>query len=307
MKISTSLLFDRATSQMSTVQNKLASAQAQMSQGKQIISPSDAPDQAAVITRFKGIIQRNDSFINTLNTTSARYRAEETALQNVSDGIIRMRELGIQAANDTLGPVDRQALALEMGGLRDQIMSLANSQDTGGTYLFGGSRVSEPAFGVDATGAFVYNGDQTKVNVLVGDQRAVQLNRPGSDVFERVLRTNAAGNPEGVSFFQAMDDMVQAVQDSDRAGMQIGLGEFSAMTDSISLALAHVGTNMNVVDAQQVVIDETILRLKTLLSDVEDLDFATAITQMNKDMLSLEAAQSSFSKITQLNLFNYIK
>jgi len=307
MKISTSLLFDRATSQMSTVQNKLASAQAQMSQGKQIISPSDAPDQAAVITRFKGIIQRNDSFINTLNTASARYRAEETALQNVSDGIIRMRELGIQAANDTLGPVDRQALALEMGGLRDQIMSLANSQDTGGTYLFGGSRVSEPAFGVDATGAFVYNGDQTKVNVLVGDQRAVQLNRPGSDVFERVLRTNAAGNPEGVSFFQAMDDMVQAVQDSDRAGMQIGLGEFSAMTDSISLALAHVGTNMNVVDAQQVVIDETILRLKTLLSDVEDLDFATAITQMNKDMLSLEAAQSSFSKITQLNLFNYIK
>jgi flagellar hook-associated protein 3 FlgL len=306
MKISTSLLFDRATSQMSTVQNKLASAQAQMSQGKQIISPSDAPDQAAVITRFKGIIQRNDSFTNTLNTASARYRAEETALQNVSDGIIRMRELGIQAANDTLGPVDRQALALEMGGLRDQIMSLANSQDTGGTYLFGGSRVSEPAFGVDATGAFVYNGDQTKVNVLVGDQRAVQLNRPGSDVFERVLRTNAAGNPEGVSFFQAMDDMVQAVQDSDRAGMQIGLGEFSAMTDSISLALAHVGTNMNVVDAQQVVIDETILRLKTLLSNVEDLDFATAITQMNKDMLSLEAAQSSFSKITQLNLFNYI-
>ena len=78
------------------------------------------------------------------------------------------------------------------------------------------------------------------------------------------------------------------------------------MTDSISLALAQVGTNMNVVDSQQTVIDETVLRLKTLLSNVEDLDFATAITQMNKDMLSLEAAQSSFSKITQLNLFNYI-
>ncbi len=52
MKISTSFLFDRATSQMSTVQNKLANAQAQMSQGKQIIAPSDAPDQAAVIMRF---------------------------------------------------------------------------------------------------------------------------------------------------------------------------------------------------------------------------------------------------------------
>jgi flagellar hook-associated protein 3 FlgL len=307
MKISTSLLFDRASSQMSTVQNKLANVQAQLSQGKQIIAPSDSPDQAAVITRFKGVIQRNDSYSNTLNTASARYQAEETTLQNVSDSLIRMRELGIQAANDTLSPVDRQAIALEMGGLRDQVMSLANTQDTGGTYLFSGSRVNQPAFGVDSTGAFVYNGDQTKVSVLVGDQRTVQLNRPGSEVFERVLRTNAEGHSEGVGFFQAMDDMVQAVQNSERSAMQIGLGELSAMTDSISLALAHVGTNMNVVDSQQTVIDETVLRLKSLLSNVEDLDFATAITQMNKDMLSLEAAQSSFSKITQLNLFNYIK
>ena len=306
MKISTSFLFDRATSQMSTVQNKLANAQAQMSQGKQIIAPSDAPDQAAVIMRFKGVIQRNESFTNTLNSANARYRAEETTLQNVSDSMIRMRELGIQAANDTLSPVDRQAIALEMGGLRDQVMSLANTQDTGGAYLFAGSRVGEPAFGVDATGAFVYQGDQTKISVLVGEQRAVQLNRPGSDVFERVLRTNADGNAVGVSFFQAMNDMVQAVHNSDRDAMQIGLGEFSAMTDSISLALAHVGTNMNVVDSQQTVIDETVLRLKTLLSNVEDLDYATAITQMNKDMLALEAAQSSFAKVSQLNLFNYI-
>jgi flagellar hook-associated protein 3 FlgL len=64
---------------------------------------------------------------------------------------------------------------------------------------------------------------------------------------------------------------------------------------------------MNVLDAQQVVLEETNLRLKTTLSSVEDLDFAEAITQMNKQMLSLEAAQSSFSQISQLNLFNYIK
>jgi len=46
--------------------------------------------------------------------------------------------------------------------------------------------------------------------------------------------------------------------------------------------------------------------LKSTLSNVEDLDYAEAITQMNKEMLALEAAQSSFAKISQLNLFNYI-
>ena len=75
----------------------------------------------------------------------------------------------------------------------------------------------------------------------------------------------------------------------------------------MSLAQANVGTDLNVVDQQGQVIDDTKLTLKTTLSNVEDLDMAEAITKMNKQMLSLEASQSSFAKITQLNLFNFIK
>ena len=47
--------------------------------------------------------------------------------------------------------------------------------------------------------------------------------------------------------------------------------------------------------------------MKTTLSQMEDLDYTEAITKMNKDMLALEAAQSSFAKISQLSLFDYIK
>jgi len=43
------------------------------------------------------------------------------------------------------------------------------------------------------------------------------------------------------------------------------------------------------------------------LSSIEDLDYAEAITKMNQQMMSLEAAQSSFAKVSQLNLFNFIK
>ena len=46
--------------------------------------------------------------------------------------------------------------------------------------------------------------------------------------------------------------------------------------------------------------------LKTTRSDVEDLDYTTAITKMNKDQLAMEAAQSSFAKISQLSLFKYL-
>jgi len=306
MKISTAFLFDRATSQMSTVQNRLAKAQAQMAQGKQVITPSDAPDQASTIARMKGILEKQNSYLDALNSARNRYQSEETALSNVNSALIRMREITIQAANDTMGPADRQALAIEMAGLRDQVMSLANTQDENGLYIFAGSRVKEPAFAVARNGEFVYQGDQSTMNILVGDQRTVQLNRSGADAFQRVVRQDVDGNNYGVGFFQAMDDMVNAVKNSDREAMNRGVGEMDNLQIGIGLALAQIGTDMNVLDSQQTVLEETNLRLKTTLSDVEDLDYAEAITKMNKEMLALEAAQSSFAKISQLNLFNYI-
>ena len=75
------------------------------------------------------------------------------------------------------------------------------------------------------------------------------------------------------------------------------------MTESI----AAVGSGMNVLEAQGGVADENLLRMKSTLSQMQDVDYTEAITRMNKDMMALEAAQSSFAKISQLNLFDYIR
>ena len=47
--------------------------------------------------------------------------------------------------------------------------------------------------------------------------------------------------------------------------------------------------------------------LKTVLSKSEDLDITAAITQMQKQLMSLQAAQSSFAKISELTLFSYLR
>ena len=54
------------------------------------------------------------------------------------------------------------------------------------------------------------------------------------------------------------------------------------------------------------ILEDTKLQLKTALSDVEDVDYAEAVTNMKKKLLSLEAAQSSFAQISRLSLFDYI-
>ena len=88
--------------------------------------------------------------------------------------------------------------------------------------------------------------------------------------------------------------------------LQDGVSEVDILQNGISEGLGQIGADQTVVDLQNTVLDQVILRLKTTRSDVEDLDYTEAITRMNKDQLALEAAQSSFAKISQLSLFKFL-
>ncbi|MEI6601008.1 MAG: flagellar hook-associated protein FlgL [Comamonadaceae bacterium] len=307
MQISTNYLFDRASAQMSQLQNDLAKSQAQISAQKQVLNPSDAPDQAAAITRLQSVIGRNDNYSKALDTLQARLQTESTALTSASDVLIRIKELAVQANNGSQGTTSRAAIATEMKGLRDQLLSLANSTDTTGNYIFSGSKVKTPAFVADSNGAVSYQGDQTRMHVAVGDQRTITTNRPGTAAFVRVVRTASDGTSSGTGFFQSIDDLIAGVNTGNTTVMQRGLTEMDALHQGVVLAQAQSGSDMNVIDQQRAVLDDTKLSLNTTLSNVQDLDMATAITKMQKQMLSLEAAQSSFAKVSQLNLFNFIK
>jgi flagellar hook-associated protein 3 FlgL len=308
MQISTSYLFNQASQQMGKLQSDLAKSHAQISAQKQILNPSDAPDQSAAILRLNSVMARQDSFSNSLDTIKTRLSTEDSTLSGASELIIRVKEISLQAANAGINNADRQALGIELKSLRNQLLSFANTQDSNGNYLFAGSRVTQPAFSVDeASGNTVYQGDQTQMKVMIGEQHSIAINRSGSEAFVRVVRLGSDGENFGVGFFQSLDDLTTAVNNSDLVGIQRGIGEVDSLHQGMTLAQANVGTDMNVVDLQTTVIQDTTLNLKTTLSNLEDLDYATAFTLMNKQLLALEAAQSSFAKISQLSLFNYIK
>jgi len=309
MQISTNFLFDRASKQMGSLQNDLAKSQAQISAQKQVMSPSDAPDQNSVITRLKSVLSHNEGYTKALESVQARLESESTTLSSASDVLVRIKELAIQASNGTQGKTSRAAIATEMKGLRDQLLSLANSTDTTGNYIFSGSKVNTPAFASDPNGVVSYQGDQTRMSVAVGDQRNIALNRPGTNAFVRVVRSDGAGGNTGVGFFQAIDDLITGVRATDGTGgsaLSRGLNEMDDLHRGVVLAQAESGTDMKVVEQQNAVLDDTQLTLKTALASVEDLDMAAAITLMQKQLLSLEAAQSSFAKVSQLSLFKYI-
>jgi flagellar hook-associated protein 3 FlgL len=305
MKISTNFFFDRASQQLTRAQNQVATTQAQLSTGKQLLRPSDSPDQAVAIDRLRTAISRQETLNDNLKTIYRRFESEETALRSATTVFERVKELSIQAANDTLGAKDREVIAIELTSLRDQLQMLANTRDDQGQYIFAGTASGTMPY-TQREGVLAYQGDQTATSLTTGQENLQTFNRAGTDVFTRVVRHTPEG-PVGVPYFRAIDDLIEAIQTSNPANMQRGIAEMDDMHQSMAMATSDVGARMNQVDMQMDLIDENVLRLKTTLSEVEDLDYTEAVTRMNKQMMALEASMSSFSKISQLNLFDYIR
>ncbi len=184
MKISTGQIFDRAVTQMSTQQSKVAEMQAQLASGKQILQTSDDPDKAGLIQRLNSAYARQETYEGSLDRVEDRLTAEESALTGTDNILQRIRELAVRASSDTLSAADREILSIEVSTLKDGLLALANSTDVGGNYVFAGSAVHTVPFAADVAGDISYQGDDNYVAVDVSEQRRLNMNRPGNEVFK---------------------------------------------------------------------------------------------------------------------------
>ena len=302
MAISTNYAFGVAVKQMQDVQTQIAKTQGQLATGTKLGNPSDNPDATASVQRLQSAISRQTSYSKSLTQADNRLAAQETNISGSSGVLIRIKELTLQAANATVSASGRVNISTEIKSLRDQLLAMANARDESGNFIFGGARTGSQPFAANAQGQINYTGDHSQVEVAIGDQSRVAVGGVGSQVFTSVVRDKT-----GVGFFQALADLATAVQNGDSANIQRGIGEVDAMHAGVSHAIAQVGTNRSSIDQQQGVIDATSLRLETTLSGIKDTDYTVAATDLQKQMLSLQAAQSSFAQTAKLSLFDYIK
>lgn len=306
MKISTSQLFDNSVNQMNRQQSKIAEMQAKLASGKQIVKPSDDSEKSAVIQRLQTAIDRQSVYERSLDTAENRLASEESALMSSERILQRIRQLAVQGNTDTLSVDDKEILANEITSLREELLSLANTQDANGNYVFAGSNVQTKAFDVNADGDIIYQGDKTQTSVDISDQRRLVLNRAGDEVFASVDRV-VDGDTQDISFFKVIDDFAQALTGDDEDALNLGLEEISSITEGMGASIADLGARISTVSNQREILEDTNLRYQDLLSNAQDLDYATAVTKLSAELLSLEAAQASFAKISQLSLFNYIR
>ena len=187
MKISNSYLFDRATQNIQSAQSDVSKSRERIASGKSLVRPSDDTGKLRSIELLKSHQRKTESYDSSMNHLKDRFQLEESVLSSASDILIRLKDLAIQSANDSLGASDRDIIATEVDSLRDELLAIANTRDVEGNYIFSGSKSdTQPFLKDDLSGLVAYQGDNRQLYTAVSETRILETNSDGTEIFSPV-------------------------------------------------------------------------------------------------------------------------
>ncbi len=190
MRISTLQLQLTGISAILDRQAEVSRTQNQLATGKRILSPADDPAGAASIENFRQAIERTGQFQDNIILARQRLNVEESNLESAGNILQRVRELAVQGNNDTLTNLDRRSIASEVRQRLDELLSIANTRDANGEYIFSGFQGLTEPFSQDASGNFIYSGDQGQRLLQVSQSRQIADRDSGAEVFQTVRNGN---------------------------------------------------------------------------------------------------------------------
>ncbi|MHA6196519.1 flagellar hook-associated protein 3 [Pseudomonas wadenswilerensis] len=190
MRISTSQYFESSAANYQRNYSNVVKSGEEASDLIRVRTAADDPVGAARLLQLDHQSSLLEQYAT--NTTSVRnsLTQAETALNSINTLLQRVNELALGAGNATFTDTERKATATELGKLEEQLLSLMNTRDENGQYLFSGSKGETEPFSRNADGTYSYNGDEGELQLQVGDMLTMAANNSGATAFQQALNTN---------------------------------------------------------------------------------------------------------------------
>jgi len=193
-------------------QSELLRTQEQIATGRRINSFAEDPVASRKVLREQANLRQVESGRRTSGDAQLMLENAESALIGVGDALQRVFELNIQLANDSYDAPQRRAGADEVRQLREQLVSLANTERNG-RYLFSGLGNTPDPFQIDGT----FNGDSGRLTVPVGRNTTVDATVAGGEPF-----LDPAG---GRNTFESLAELEDALRSNDGARINAMIDE----------------------------------------------------------------------------------
>jgi flagellar hook-associated protein 3 FlgL len=195
MRISTSQYFTQSVATMDSQQAQMNQLYQQLSSGVSLSTPSDNPLGAAQAVQLSMTVSTLTQYTANQSSALTSLQAADVTLTNVNGLLNSIHSVVIQAGNGSLNDSDRSALATQLTGYRNQLMTLANSTDGAGNYLFAGFQGTTAPFSNKPGGGATYSGDNGARMVQVASSRQIALGNTGAQVFMSVPPIGSAPVP----------------------------------------------------------------------------------------------------------------
>ncbi|MGY8819349.1 MAG: flagellar hook-associated protein FlgL [Pseudomonadales bacterium] len=189
MRISTLQAFNNGVAGIQRNYSNATRTQEQISTGNRILTPADDPVASVRLLQLEQQQNVLSQYNSNLTAAKNSLTQEEVTLNSVNTVLQRVRELAVQAGNGALDPQDRKAISAELGEREDELLSLMNTRNARGEYLFSGFQGKTQPFVRGADGSYSYQGDEGQRKLQVASSLNVPISDNGKSIFESV--TNA--------------------------------------------------------------------------------------------------------------------
>lgn len=300
MRIASRSYIDSLSHVLARASNNLQRLSVQLTSGKRFTKPSDNPVDAGVIIRSHADLA---AVVNQQRTIAAGLRmaqAADGALDDIGEAMRKVKSFVLQANTSTVTEEGRRAIANEIKSIAAKLQDDANRQ-VNDRYLFAGYSDRTVPFIEGPGGVIQYQGDSGEQRVSVAPGRTAPATMPGDYLLNFV-------NDEGERAVPSIDKDVFALLEATAEAIEQGnLVELDDLGDQIEMLRDHVvqcraqlGVYVQRLEGAQNAAKNQELGTRKQLSEIEDVDIAQAILELQSQQLTYQAALLAVGQVAQI-------
>ena len=304
MRISTNTIYQSGTNRLMDLQSDLSKLNEQISSGKKVRSPADDPVASARILELSNAQNMNNTYTETRKVARTSLETYESSLTSITSVIQDVQSSLVNAGNGAYTNEQRKIIANELQVRLDTLVGLSNTKDAQGDYMYAGYQTETAPFD-SSTGSVVFQGDSSKRALQVDVRRQMQVTYTGDQVFQ------ANGNDLFANLKDTIDLLStpitdDATQQAFSNGLADSIKNMQASLDQVLIVRADLGSKLNELDTLDNTGSDMNLQYKASISNLQDLDYTEALSELAKKTTILEAAQKSYVQTSQISLFSFL-
>ena len=238
MVIGTTRFFGNNSELFSRLNSELQSLQTQAGTGKTELKLSENITDISKLSAAEEKKSETAQLLSNSKRAQKDLEVMDVSFDRLQNLIIRLQELAVESANDTLLPEERARFAGEANMIKLELLDVANQSDNFGNNLFGGVSGSESPFQMNSNGEVFYSGSSLAKEIQVTPGLSVKQNFSGMEVFQKI-----EGSDGDFSIFNLVDDIIESLEIDLNSGKSSNLFQDAK---SIAINLPNTGSEASI-------------------------------------------------------------